>query len=114
MLSERRRRPHPPSEASLTDDDIAAGAVGAGSTGSVTLGAGSVPNGRSKAYDVSIAGGSAGDVVVFSVRGPMQDGVSFYGTQVVDGDTLRAQLCNFSGTTQLAITNLPVRILTFR
>jgi hypothetical protein len=32
----------------------------------------------------------------------------------VDGNTLRAQLCNSSGTTQLAIVDLPVRILTFR
>jgi hypothetical protein len=44
----------------------------------------------------------------------MQDGVFFYGTQVVDADTIRTQLCNLSGTTQQTLVNLSVRIITFR
>ena len=95
---------------SLTFADI----VGGGANGSVSVPAGMVPSGRCAAFNVAIAGGSAGEAVVFSVRAPMQDGVFFYGTQVIDATTARTQLCNLSGTTQLAISNMPVRILTFR
>ncbi len=94
----------------LTFSDIAGG----GSGGSVSLSQGAVANGRCNSYNIAIAGGTAGDAVVFSVRGPMQDGVFFYGSQVVDATTIRAQLCNFSGGTMQAFTNVPVRILTFR
>jgi hypothetical protein len=80
----------------------------------VTIGQGAVANGRCQSYNIDIGGGTAGDAVVFSVRGPMQNGVFWYGSEVVDANTIRAQLCNFSGTTLQGFTDLPVRILTFR
>ena len=56
----------------------------------------------------------AGDAVVFSVRESMQDGVFWYGANVPSADTVRAVICNMSGVAQTAITDLPVRIITFR
>lgn len=104
---------------SLTGADIANDSLtffdltGGGGNGTVNVAAGTVPNGRCKEVYVKIAGATAGDAVVFSVRGNMPDGVFFYGTRVTSSSNLVAVLCNLSGGAMPAINNVPVRILTF-
>lgn len=95
---------------SLTFADLAGG----GSSGTVSLPAGAVANGRCEEFGASVSGAEPGDAVVFTVRGDMQDGVFFVGKQVTAATAVRVELCNLSGGVQAAITDLPVRVLTFR
>lgn len=94
----------------LTMSDIAGGGV---SDGHVGFSAGAVPNGRCKEVTFAIGGATAGDAVVVTTKADMQDGVFIYGTQVVSSTSMKAVLCNFSGGTMAAITDMPVRIHTF-
>jgi hypothetical protein len=95
---------------SLTFSDIAGGEA----TGNVSFNAGFIANGRCRDFVFSIGGdATTGDAVVFSVRGPMQQGVFLYGTQVISDTQVGGEICNLSGTTMTAITELPVRLLTF-
>ena len=95
---------------SLTFSDIQGGAT----TGNVGIAAGSVANGRCENISVTVAGAAVGDAVVFSVQANLQDGVFFYGLRVSAPGIVDSLLCNFSGVAQAAISDLPVRILTFR
>ncbi|GAA5156674.1 hypothetical protein GCM10023340_45160 [Nocardioides marinquilinus] len=96
---------------SLTAADLAGGLA----TGSVSVPAGAVSNGRCEDFTVTIGGSAeAGDAVVVSVRAPMQDGVFFYGTQVASPSSTVVMLCNLSGGAMNAITNLPIRLITLR
>jgi hypothetical protein len=96
---------------SLTGRDLAGG----GAVGEVTVAAGYVPAERCRSVTVRVGGPAlAGDVVVLSEQAPMQEGVFFYGAQVVSPTQVRALLCNLSGGPQAAVTGLPVRVLTLR
>ena len=48
-----------------------------------------------------------------STPGALQDGILIYGQRVVSDGHVTLDVCNFSGTIQAAITNLPVRVITF-
>jgi hypothetical protein len=95
---------------SLTFSDISGG----GTTGNVSFGGGQVPTGRCLGFDVAVGGAQVGDAVVISVQEAMQDGVYMYGVRVSAVNTVRGLLCNMSGIAQAAITDLQVRIVTFR
>jgi hypothetical protein len=82
--------------------------------GHVSFGAGGVSNGRCAQVDLSVGGATAGDAVIISTLGALQNGVMLLGKRVPSAGHITADLCNFSGTTMSAIDNLPIRIVTFR
>jgi hypothetical protein len=94
----------------LTSADIAGADVNGGG---ISVPTGYVPNGRCRQLDASVAGAKAGEAVLFSIQAALQDGVVIYGQRVSSDGHVMFDVCNFSGTTQVAISDLPVRIITF-
>jgi hypothetical protein len=104
--------------ASAKNVAIANCAVGPGrganlSGGEISVPAGYVPLGRCRQLDANIGGSKAGQAVVFSVQAPLQDGIIIYGARVPSDGHVTFNVCNFSGTTQVAIASLPVHVITF-
>jgi hypothetical protein len=96
----------------LANSITAANIRGADVKGPINIPAGYVPNGRCRQLDLSIQGAAIGEVVILSVRGPVQDGVHLHALGVLVANHVTFTICNHSGTTQAAISNLPVRVLT--
>src|SRR3954447_3174095 len=95
---------------SLTTADIAGADVNGGH---ISIGGGSVGNARCKQFEASVGGAKAGEAVVFSAQGALQNGIVIYGQRVPTDGHVTFDVCNFSGTIQDAITNFPVRVITF-
>ncbi len=95
---------------SLTTADIAGADVNGGA---INVPAGYVPNGRCRQLDAGVGGALAGQAVVFSIQAALQDGVLIYGQRVPSDGHVTFSVCNFSGTTQTAISSMPVRIITW-
>jgi hypothetical protein len=114
--------------AAVGGSEIAAGAVGTSeianntvssadlaggsSTGTISISAGSIANGRCTDVDTSISGAVAGDAVIFSINGAAPGGVLFYGVRVPSNGHVTLKVCNFTGGVMPAITNLPVSVIT--
>jgi hypothetical protein len=94
----------------LTTADIAGADVNGGA---INVPTGYVPNGRCRQLDASVGGATAGEAVVFSTKAALQDGVIIYGQRVPSNGHVTFSVCNFSGTTQAAISDMPVRLITF-
>lgn len=94
----------------LTTADIKGADVNGGH---ISIPASSVANGRCKQFPVAVGGAKAGEAVVLSTQAALQEGVLIYGQRVSADDNVTMDVCNFSGTTQAAITDLPVRVITF-
>jgi hypothetical protein len=118
------------SDESLTSADLATGAVTGAKVaddtltaadiagadlngGAISLPAGFVANGRCRQVGANVPGAKAGEAVVFSVQAPLQDGIVLYGEHVPVDGTVTFDVCNFSGVVETAISNLPVRVITF-
>jgi hypothetical protein len=84
------------------------------SGGGISIPTGYVPNGRCRQLDASVGGAEAGQAVLFSVQAALQDGVVIYGQRVPSDGHVTFDVCNFSGTTQSAISDIPVHVLTFK
>ena len=95
---------------SLTTADIAGADVNGGG---ISVPTGYVPNGRCRQLDASVGGATAGEAVIFSVKAALQDGILIYGQRVPSNGHVTFSVCNFSGTTQAAISDIPVRVITF-
>src|SRR5438034_1258186 len=95
---------------SILSQDLKNGEV---NSGHISIGGGSVGNARCKQFDASVGGAKAGEAVVFSAQGALQNGILLYGQRVPSDGHVTFDVCNFSGTIQDAITNLPVRVITF-
>jgi hypothetical protein len=95
---------------SLTTADVAGADVN-GAT--ISLGSGAVANGRCRDFSVGIGGAKAGEAVVFSVKAAIPEGILIYGQQVPSDGIVTMKVCNMSGITMAAISNLPVRVITF-
>jgi hypothetical protein len=94
---------------SLTTADVA----GTDSNGSISLGAGSVGNGRCKSYDITVGGAKQNETIVISTRAALPAGMLIYGQQVpADGHGIMT-VCNLSGATMPALTDFPIRTVTF-
>jgi hypothetical protein len=80
----------------------------------VTLNAGTIPNGRCQPHLLTVAGARIGEAVLISLQGQtaLQNGILIQGTQVVSAGQVTAMICNMSGTTQNAIRKV-VRVVTF-
>ena len=89
---------------SLTTADIAGADVNGGA---ISVPTGYVPNGRCRQLDAGVGGATAGEAVVFSVKTALQDGVLIYGQRVPSDGHVTFSVCNFSGTTQTAISQPP-------
>jgi len=92
----------------ITSADLAGGA----SSGSISLPAGAVANGRCKNYDAGVGGAIAGDAVIFSIDGAVPEGILIYGVRVPANGTATVKVCNFTGGAMPAFTNLPVSVIT--
>ena len=113
---------------SLVAADLAAGSVstsevldgsltmadldGAETSGAISLPAGFVANGRCKDFTVDVSGAEVGDAVVLSLRGTVDEGMLFSGVGVLSNDFALLKLCNLTGGTSPAISNLPIRLFT--
>src|SRR3954451_6340169 len=64
---------------SLTTADIAGADVNGGH---ISIGGGSVGNARCKQFEASVGGAKAGEAVVFSAQGALQNGIVIYGQRV--------------------------------
>lgn len=93
---------------SLTLVDLA----GADVTGLVSLSG--IANGRCSQVTLGVSGAKVGDIAVVATNGAIQNGVFLYAMRVPSDANVQASICNFSGTTMTAITDLPVRVVTFR
>jgi hypothetical protein len=94
----------------LTTADIAGADVNGGG---ISVPTGYVPNGRCRQLDANVGGAKAGEGVVFSIKAALQDGVVIYGQRVPSDGHVTFSVCNFSGATQAAISDMPVRVITF-
>jgi hypothetical protein len=93
---------------SVSSGDLAGGAA----TGTISVSAGSIANGRCAELDTSVIGAVAGDAVIFSINGAAPAGVLFYGVRVPSNGHVTMKVCNFTGGVMPAITNLPVSVIT--
>jgi hypothetical protein len=94
---------------SLTTADVA----GTDAFGSISLGAGSVANGRCKPYDITVGGSKTNEALVISTRAALPAGMLIYGQQVpADGHGIMT-VCNMSGATMPALVDFPIRTVTF-
>ena len=94
---------------SLTTADVA----GSDTNGAISLGAGSVANGRCKSYDITLSGSKQNEALVISTRATLPPGMLIYGQQVpADGHGIMT-VCNMSGATMPALTDFPIRTVTY-
>jgi hypothetical protein len=93
---------------SLTLTDIA----GVDAQGAVSLSG--IPDGRCSQVSLLIGGAKAGDVPLVTTGGAIQNGIVLYAQRVPSDGHVDMDVCNLSGTTMNAISNLPIRVVTFR
>jgi len=82
-------------------------------SGSVTFAAGAVGAGACRDFALTTTGTKVNEAVVISLRGPLAEGMLFYGVRVAVADQAIMKVCNFTGASSPAITSLPVRVVTF-
>jgi hypothetical protein len=94
----------------LTAADIAGADVNGGK---ISVPTNYVADGRCRQLDAAVGGAKAGEAVVFSIQAALQVGIVIYGQRVPSDGHVTFDVCNFSGTTQVAIFDMPVRVITF-
>jgi hypothetical protein len=95
---------------SLTSADLKGADV---KGGKVSFSLGAVANGRCADFSVATAGAKTGEGVVFSLQAAAPQGMLFYGVRVPVDNQVTLKLCNLTGGISPAISNLPVRVMTF-
>jgi hypothetical protein len=70
-------------------------------------------NGRCNQVTFSVGGAQVGDSVIVSTRAAIQGGILFYANRVASAGHVEVNACNFSGGAMTALSNFPVRIITF-
>jgi hypothetical protein len=93
---------------SLTTADLAGSAV----NGSVSLSG--IANGRCTQVTFNVGGAAVGDSAIVSTRAAIQNGILMYANRVASAGHVEVNACNFSGGAMTAISNFPVRVVTFR
>ena len=79
----------------------------------ISLTAGAVANGRCRDIGFSVPGAAVGEAVLISLRGAATAGLVFSGVRVSSPNIAVIKVCNLTGIASPAVSNLPVRILTF-
>lgn len=106
-------------DSSLTGADIAnnslttADLAGTDASGAITLGSGAVANGRCRAYTISVPGAVVGQGVIITAKAALTSGIFIYGNGILATDTAVMTVCNLSGVTFPALTDFPIRTITF-
>lgn len=96
----------------IADDSITATDIdGANRSGSIDVGA--ISNGRCTTITGSVSGAEPGDIAVLTTNGSLPNGVMVYAQRALTNQ-VHIKVCNLSGATSAAITDLPVRVMTFR
>ena len=101
----------------VTTSDIANRTVnmddidGADRSGSIDVSA--IANGRCTTINGGVSGAEAGDVPVITVDGTLPSGMTVTAQRALT-DAVHIKICNLTGATSAAITNLPVRVITIR
>ena len=83
-------------------------------TRTISFGAGAAAAGRCIQSSIATTGAKAGDVPIIATQGTLQNGVFIHAMRTPTDGSVQISLCNMSGTTMTAISNLSVRIITFR
>jgi hypothetical protein len=112
-------------DSSLTGSDLAASTVtssdianrtvnmddidGADRSGAISVGA--ISNGRCVTITGSVSGAEAGDVALLTTNGSIPSGMTIYAQRALT-DAVQIKVCNLTGATSAAITDLPVRVIT--
>jgi hypothetical protein len=78
-------------------------------SGSIDVGA--IADGRCTTITGSVAGAEPGDVAVLTIDGTLPGGMTISAQRALT-DAVHIKVCNLSGATSAAITDLPVRIIT--
>ena len=100
----------------VTTSDIANRTVnmddidGADRSGSISVGA--ISNGRCTTITGSVTGAQPGDAAVLTTNGTIPNGMTIQAQRALT-DAVHIKVCNLTGATSAAITNLPVRVITF-
>jgi hypothetical protein len=100
----------------VTTSDIANRTVnmddidGADRSGSIDVGA--ISNGRCATISGSVTGAQPGDAAVLTTNGAIPTGMTITAQRALT-DAVHIKVCNLTGATSAAITDLPVRVITF-
>jgi trimeric autotransporter adhesin len=81
--------------------------------GTVNFSAGAVAAGACRDFVLTTTGTKVNEAVLISVKGPLDQGILFYGVRVAVADQTIMKFCNFTGASSPAITSLPIRVVTF-
>ena len=82
---------------------------GADRSGSIDVGA--ISNGRCTTITGSVTGTEPGDAVVLTTNGTIPNGMTIAAQRALT-DAVHIKVCNLTGATSAAITDLPVRVIT--
>ena len=99
----------------VTTSDIANRTVnmddidGADRSGSIDVSA--ISNGRCATITGGVSGAEAGDVALLTTNGTLPNGMMIYAQRALT-DAVHIKVCNLTGATSAAITDLPVRVIT--
>jgi hypothetical protein len=98
--------------ANVVDDSLTtADVVGAEVDGTVSLSG--IPDGRCTQVTFSISEARIGQTPIVSTAAAIQNGIVMYPNRVSSDGHVEVNACNFSGTAMTAISNFPIRVITF-
>jgi hypothetical protein len=101
---------------SLTTSDVADESItttdldGASRSGHISVGP--ISNGRCATINGSVTGAQPGDAAILTTNWTIPSGVVIYAQRALT-DAVDIKVCNLSGATSSAISDLPVRVVTF-
>jgi hypothetical protein len=81
-------------------------------TGNISLS--NIANGRCTQVTFNIGGAQPGDTALVATGAAIQNGILLHANRVASAGHVEVNACNFTGTTMTAISNFPVRVMTFR
>ena len=82
---------------------------GADRSGSIDVGA--ISNGRCVTISGGVSGAEPGDVALLTTNGTLPNGMMVYAQRALT-DEVHIKVCNLTGATSAAMTDLPVRVIT--
>jgi hypothetical protein len=94
---------------SLTTADIA----GTDAHGIISLASGAVASGRCTNFNISVGGALAGQGVVLTLLDAVPSGVLITASRVPSDGNVTMPVCNFTGATFPALTDIDIRVITF-
>ena|SRR5690349_9749278 len=72
-----------------------------------------ISNGRCNQVTFNVGGAEVGDSVIVSTGAAIQNGILLYANRVSSAGHVEVNACNFSGISMTAISNFPVKVMTF-